>query len=187
MSDFVVTPSRPSGSSRCRECLRVEAAELRAKKPELQKAADAKYRKRHPEKYKAVQKKSKAQYYAKNAEVLKVKIKAWGAANPEKVRLAKKLNKGKRRAKVKGNHVPSWVVRRLFDLFERQCAYCRNSPAVHLDHIMPLAKGGEHKIENLAPACARCNQSKNARLPEEFEKVSGYNVQAVINKVKGLN
>jgi 5-methylcytosine-specific restriction endonuclease McrA len=37
----------------------------------------------------------------------------------------------------------------------------------HVDHIVPLAKGGEHSARNLAIACAKCNLSKNAKMPAE--------------------
>jgi 5-methylcytosine-specific restriction endonuclease McrA len=37
----------------------------------------------------------------------------------------------------------------------------------HVDHIMPLSKGGKHRPSNLAIACATCNLRKNAKLPEE--------------------
>ena len=38
----------------------------------------------------------------------------------------------------------------------------------HVDHIMPLAKGGMHRPSNLAVACDTCNWHKNAKLPEEI-------------------
>jgi len=38
----------------------------------------------------------------------------------------------------------------------------------HVDHIMPLSKGGLHAPANLAIACATCNISKHAKLPEEI-------------------
>lgn len=34
---------------------------------------------------------------------------------------------------------------------------------IHLDHLVPLAAGGDHSPENLAVACARCNLSRGAR------------------------
>lgn len=40
----------------------------------------------------------------------------------------------------------------------------------HIDHIIPLAKGGVHAVENLCCSCADCNLRKNARLPHEFSK-----------------
>ena len=38
----------------------------------------------------------------------------------------------------------------------------------HVDHIMPLSKGGAHRPSNLAVACDKCNLSKQAKLPEEI-------------------
>jgi len=38
----------------------------------------------------------------------------------------------------------------------------------HLDHIIPLARGGEHVMTNVAVTHPFCNQSKNAKLPEEL-------------------
>lgn len=37
----------------------------------------------------------------------------------------------------------------------------------HVDHIVPLSKGGLHAPRNLAIACAFCNESKGAKLPAE--------------------
>jgi len=37
----------------------------------------------------------------------------------------------------------------------------------HVDHIMPLSKGGKHKPSNLAVACDTCNLSKYNKLPNE--------------------
>ncbi len=36
--------------------------------------------------------------------------------------------------------------------------------AVHIDHVVPLARGGAHRTENMQPAHAPCNWSKGARL-----------------------
>jgi len=37
----------------------------------------------------------------------------------------------------------------------------------HVDHIMPLSKGGSHRPSNLAVACASCNMQKHNKVPEE--------------------
>lgn len=39
-----------------------------------------------------------------------------------------------------------------------------------LDHIKPLAKGGEESIENLQCSCKQCNMFKGSILPEDFQK-----------------
>jgi 5-methylcytosine-specific restriction endonuclease McrA len=34
--------------------------------------------------------------------------------------------------------------------------------APELDHILPLAAGGDHTFDNVACACRKCNQAKGA-------------------------
>jgi 5-methylcytosine-specific restriction endonuclease McrA len=49
-----------------------------------------------------------------------------------------------------------------------RCFHCGKSTRKkdrHLDHIMPLAKGGKHAVGNLAVSCGKCNMSKGAKLP----------------------
>ena len=37
----------------------------------------------------------------------------------------------------------------------------------HVDHIIPLSKGGKHIPSNLAVACDKCNEHKHSKLPYE--------------------
>lgn len=49
--------------------------------------------------------------------------------------------------------------------FNHCCAYCGKRAKGHLtqDHITPLAKGGNHTVSNVAPACGLCNSRKGTR------------------------
>lgn len=47
------------------------------------------------------------------------------------------------------------------------CHYC-GKPASHVDHLLPRSRGGADDIDNLVPACARCNLTKARRTPEEW-------------------
>lgn len=42
------------------------------------------------------------------------------------------------------------------------CSYC-GRPVEHIDHIEPIARGGDGQWTNLTGACAGCNWQKNAR------------------------
>lgn len=42
------------------------------------------------------------------------------------------------------------------------CCYC-GAPSEHIDHIDPLARGGETTTENLTAACLKCNVGKSAQ------------------------
>jgi 5-methylcytosine-specific restriction endonuclease McrA len=49
----------------------------------------------------------------------------------------------------------------IFAAYAGTCAYC-DAPAEHLDHVVPLSRGGADLPHNLLPACAPCNLGKGA-------------------------
>ena len=47
------------------------------------------------------------------------------------------------------------------DAYGRKCIYCSVDCQVPtMDHVIPLAKGGAHSIDNVVPSCPHCNFSK---------------------------
>lgn len=59
-----------------------------------------------------------------------------------------------------GQRVSKKNIQFLYDLQQKQCAYCPRSLAdtgYHVEHIVPLAAGGTNRIANLCLACPRCN------------------------------
>lgn len=44
---------------------------------------------------------------------------------------------------------------------------------VHIDHYIPLAKGGKHTLSNLVVSCQSCNNKKHAKDPIEFANSIG--------------
>jgi 5-methylcytosine-specific restriction endonuclease McrA len=49
------------------------------------------------------------------------------------------------------------------------CAYCHGeTTSPHIDHVIPLSRGGSSELTNLVVACPRCNISKGDRTPEEW-------------------
>ena len=59
---------------------------------------------------------------------------------------------------------------RRYDVLQRggfRCTYCGRSASdipLHIDHIVPLSKGGSDDDANLVPACPDCNGGKRDRL-----------------------
>lgn len=43
------------------------------------------------------------------------------------------------------------------------CMVCTNEPSVTVDHIKPLASGGDNSFENLRGICERCHKRKTAK------------------------
>lgn len=90
----------------------------------------------------------------------------WAAANPE----YGVLKSARRRAAKRGARhaaVTKAMLAGKLEAFKGLCAYCP-APFEHWDHVFPLARGGAHEIENLVPACARCNMSKGAKTLHEW-------------------
>lgn len=55
-----------------------------------------------------------------------------------------------------------------------RCYYCQTKTAgktCHIDHIVPLSKGGRHSIDNLCVSCPGCNLSKHNRLLRDYIKL----------------
>ncbi|WP_179814725.1 HNH endonuclease [Allostreptomyces psammosilenae] len=55
----------------------------------------------------------------------------------------------------------------VFSRWGGQCAYCA-APAVHLDHVQPVSRGGRDVLANVLPACADCNYRKGSKTLAEW-------------------
>lgn len=57
----------------------------------------------------------------------------------------------------------------------RRCAICKKQlTKFHIDHIMPVAKGGSHEIGNLQILCPKCNLRKHATHPIDYMQKLGF-------------
>lgn len=66
----------------------------------------------------------------------------------------------RRRAKMLANGIYTITNKELDALYAKPCIYCGSIYKIEIDHVMPIARGGNHGIGNLAPACINCNRSK---------------------------
>ena len=64
---------------------------------------------------------------------------------------------------------PAWAIMKaaVFDRDGEKCTYCGDeSGPFHLDHVVPLSRGGGNIYGNLVVACAKCNVAKGDKLLE---------------------
>lgn len=64
------------------------------------------------------------------------------------------------------------------------CAYCGARNGTTLDHFIPLERGGETVIENLLPACPRCNSRKGNLYPSQVKFISDERLQQLAEYLK---
>lgn len=121
--------------------------------------------------------------YDRNPELKRRQVKKYCATL--KGRITKAAAGAKRRGVENGLRIEKDVVA-LKDVYRRaqsaDCIRCYLCGKItlqgerHVDHVIPLSRGGAHVSSNLAIACAVCNESKNNRTPEEYRQ---YQLEAV--------
>ncbi len=108
----------------------------------------------------------------------------WRGRNAGKVSAADRASKARRRASCEALTARPATARQRAALIAtgELCLYCEAAQAVHVDHFIPIARwveaalgglltaqqraDGPDHISNLVGACAACNLSKGARLPD---------------------
>lgn len=108
---------------------------------------------------------------ARNPERYKKYWSQWASENVSHCREIARL----RRARKNGNagsvgvSLRDW--RRLVRRYGGACAYCGEAPErLHMDHVVPIARGGRHAIGNVLPACDHCNFTKHAAFLVEWRR-----------------
>lgn len=132
------------------------------------------------EKAKATKPAYDREYRTKNSEKLSQIKAAWRAQNCDLIRAVKASYKARRRAQV-GAGDSSKDVQNWLSKTPKICLWCEVSceDGYHIDHFYPLARGGEHRVLNLAIACPTCNVKKSALMPEEFCARNGLNFSEI--------
>lgn len=117
-------------------------------------------------------------FYERNRESEMARSVAWRAANLDAVRRHRReshyrnyakdiMRMSARRANVRAFIITDRDVRRLMS---QACAECGDVRNLHVDHIVPLSRGGRHSVGNLQMLCQPCNLSKNNRLTVEWRQ-----------------
>lgn len=108
-------------------------------------------------------------YYVENKDVILERGKNWDKANPEKK--AEKYNR--RRARLSA--CKTYEIRESFliNLKNSPCIGCGSRIKITQDHIVPLARGGNHSEGNLQPLCLSCNSGKQDKLMSEWKYKKG--------------
>jgi 5-methylcytosine-specific restriction endonuclease McrA len=97
-------------------------------------------------------------------------VRRWRQENPEKARELSRIKESARRARKRGQFVEPIHPLIVLERADGVCGICGGDVdpfSFHVDHIIPLARGGEHSYQNVQPAHPACNTKKGARVPRE--------------------
>ena len=137
----------------------------RAEHRELYRECARKYRERNPDYWKtpagiASRKRASHRWYATKGREC---VRRWRAAHPENVR----ASKARRRA---AGEPTASDIRTLYAYQDGRCFYCLDPVGsdYHVDHYVPVNRGGTSEFTNLVISCPECNRRKSDREPMEF-------------------
>lgn len=183
--------SKSGYRSNCKTCQVLSNRLYRSKNREKVNAAKRAYDDRNKEQKAALDKKYRLANQAKiaqrnklwritNKDELQKKALAWRISNKERKAITDKAwaqnNKEnvrnislRRRAKLAENGIFTVTKKDIVRMLNSGCLYC-GLDAEHVDHIIPVSRGGTHSIGNLTGACASCNLSKGSKFVMEWKK-----------------
>lgn len=112
-------------------------------------------------------------WYARDSAKRSAKARAWYASNDDRAKENsarwKRQNrdrvwdsKARRRARMTGAKINPTSLAQRMAIFGSKCWMC-GQPADSVDHVKPIAAGGQHILANLRPACLSCNSRKGAK------------------------
>ena len=93
-------------------------------------------------------------------------VRAYRKNNPDKVR-----EWSSTRHKRKTGRLPNGTVKNKIQKQNGLCVYCKIDIRLkyHVDHTIPLAKGGKHEPSNIQILCPTCNVKKATKLNFSIE------------------
>lgn len=160
---------------------RKREADRRRKNPEKCNEAVQSWRKRNPEKQREIIRRGSRKYMAKkrseNPELSRMLVQQWRSDNADRFRELSRVYKASRRSKQKaGGKFTTEDIRELWKQQQGRCAFCLGKlkpRGYHVDHYVPISRGGSNDRGNLRLLHPLCNLEKSASDPLDHARKNG--------------
>lgn len=118
----------------------------------------------------------KRQWYEKNVEHCLAYAKDYQKRNPISKRVSESKRRSAKAGRSDGNGHTKEQIENLLILQRGRCSICKDKclHSFHVDHVMPLSKGGSNAISNIQILCPTCNMSKKDRDPVLHMQSKGF-------------
>lgn len=103
-----------------------------------------------------------AEWKRENRDQLAAYQREWTANNLDRAREINRRKYHKRRSLTKDTMIPG-IWKLLIEAYGEACLKCGSDDILTIDHIKPIALGGDNSFENLQILCKSCNSSKGHR------------------------
>lgn len=163
-------------------------------------ARNKKWRDENPEQWQRINIESTKEWRKKNPEkqreLSRTQNRQWKKKNPEAYRAIQRRSNKKRlithpddnrrtsreyarRLQAAGGKISQDIKDLLYEDQGGLCAYCgvdldSLDHTHHIDHVIPLSRGGTNDYDNLVCCCRPCNSSKGGKLLDEWD---GFNAE----------
>lgn len=94
----------------------------------------------------------------------------WANTPQGKLYKRAKAVRRKRNMKLAGGHVSAADIRLQVKSQKNKCWWCGKTigDEYHIDHVLPISRGGSNNPNNIVISCPKCNLSKGDKLPTEW-------------------
>lgn len=135
-----------------------------AKNAERDRANTRRWASQNPEKVKEKHR----NWRIANPEKARENLLRWSKENPEKIR-AYSARRRARKLDAPGSHSAE-DIHLQYKSQRGKCWHCgkKVGDTYHVDHLIPLYKGGSNDARNIVISCPTCNSSKGAKMPHEW-------------------
>lgn len=166
------------------EKVKIGAKVYRDSTTDQMKILQSAWRKANPEKVKVIS----LRFYNSHKEECKSRSRNWYSENPVKAKQVRDAyrstdgyraisvnNSIKRKTRLKGK-ISKSIIANLMTLQQGKCPCCGKKLGndFHIDHILPLALGGENADDNIQLLRSQCNLQKHAKHPIAFMQSRGF-------------
>lgn len=175
LSDYYFNYGTTNPRSRCKTCVKHLSNVSRQKNPEKYRKQNLAYYYKNKDALNEYRRAKWPELYKSKIEYHRQKNKKYRAENPDIINGQAR----RKRARKKANGWEKYTEAQVLALYGTNCHICKTpidlqasrkigsegwQKSLHIDHVIPIAKGGPDTLDNVKPAHGLCNIHKQDKL-----------------------